>query len=269
MHPKLSQWLELAVRAALAPSATILSGFRHPHLPIRSKADGTLVTQFDQEAEREIRRVLSSDPENAYPIMGEELGPDTQSLDLRWIVDPIDGTLGYTRGLPTFGTLVALEDVSTERSLVGVIHLPAFAETYSAARGFGAYCNDMPIRVAPRRKLKDCIVSVPGAHYFERAGLQEGYARLGFAEPYLRGNADCWMHAMAARGAIDVVVEFDLCRWDIAASEVLIEEAGGVCLIRPSRYREGRYDVILGSAHGVDDVAKILSFNPPCLQHQS
>src|SRR5262249_57816280 len=122
--------------------------------------------------------------------------------------------------------------------------LPAFAELYSAARGMGAHCNGSAISVAPRRALADCLISAPEVQKFRAAGLAEGYERLAGAVRHFRGNGDCWMHAMAARGAVDAVIEFTLNRWDIAAAEVLIEEAGGSLFTRPSITTPGKYDTV-------------------------
>lgn len=258
----MTRMLELATRAALAPSSLILSGFRNPGLPVESKSDGSPVTPFDREAEQQIRGILGSDAEQVWPVLGEEFGGDTAGAEYRWVVDPIDGTMPYSRGLPYFGTLVALEDVSARRALVGAIQLPAFSELYTAGRGLGARCNGTAINVAPRRELNDCMVSAPEIQKFRVAGLEAGYERLGSVIRYFRGNGDCWMHAMAACGAVDAVVEFSLNRWDIAATEVLIEEAGGRFFTRPSRTIPGKYDTVFGSPYAAEEIVRLLDFSP-------
>jgi histidinol-phosphatase len=255
--------LKLATRAALAPSALILSGFRNPDLPIERKSDGSPVTRFDREAEQKIRQVLAEDPELAWPVLGEEFGGDTGDSPFRWVVDPIDGTLPYSRGLPYFGTLVAFDETRKSRALAGVIQLPAHGETYTAGRGLGSHCNGAPIHVAPDRDLSDCILSAPDVHKFRVAGLGDGYERLSNARPFFRGNGDCWMHAMAARGAVDAVIEFSLNRWDVAATEVLVEEAGGRFVTRPSKTVPGKVDTVFGSSHAVSEVLRLLGFAPP------
>jgi histidinol-phosphatase len=260
--PRLDRILELARRAALGPSARILSGFRNPALAVEHKSDNSPVTAFDREAEQHIREILQSDPEIQWPVLGEEFGGDTAGSPYRWLVDPIDGTMPYSRGLPFFGTLVAFEETGSHRALAGAIQLPAHAELYTAARGMGAHCNGTPITVAPRRDLADCVVSAPEIQKFRAAGLAAGYEALGATVRYFRGNADCWMHAMAARGAFDVVVEFSLNRWDIAATEVIVEEAGGLFLTRPSRTVEDKYDIVLGSPYATEQVMRLLDFRP-------
>ena len=261
MDSRLEELLELARQAATAPAGLILEGFRSPQLRIELKADGSVVTRFDRMSEQLIREIVAG--AGPWPLLGEEFGLGDASAAAsthRWVLDPIDGTLGYTRGLPTFGTLLAFESLQPQRALVGAIHLPAAAETYSAARGLGAWCNGVPIRVAPDRDIRDCIVAhVPPAN-FDRARLSAGFERLMRAGTHLRGCHDCWSHAQALRGALDVLVELGLNRWDIAATEVIVEEAGGACRIRPSHYGPGKYDVVLGNVRAVDEIVRLIGF---------
>jgi histidinol-phosphatase len=259
---RLDRILELAVRAATAPSSLILSGFRNPDLLVERKFDESPVTPFDREAEQQIREILKSDAEHVWPVLGEEFGGDTRGAKYRWVVDPIDGTMPYSRGLPYFGTLVAFEEVSANLALAGVIQLPAFSELYTAGRGLGAHCNGAAIKVAPRRELADCMVSAPEIQKFRLAELEEGYERLGSVVRHFRGSGDCWMHAMAARGAVDAVVEFTLSRWDIAATEVIVEEAGGRFFTRPSKTIPGKYDTVFGSAYAAEEIVRLLDFRP-------
>jgi histidinol-phosphatase len=257
-HELLPELLQLAVDAARSASEGILSGFRSDGLNTERKTDGSPVTVFDRNAEQQIRSYLSKHQPHNWPVLGEELGDDTQGARYRWVVDPIDGTLAFSRGLPTFGTLLAFEDVLEKRALVGVVHLPAMNETYSAARGQGAWGNGKRLHVAQPRPLRECIISAPPEHYFRLAGIAESEAQLRAQVPHLRCFADCWAHAMVARGSIDALVEFRLARWDIAATEVLTEEAGGRALIWDSTHTAGKYDCIIGSLTAVDEVAKIV-----------
>src|ERR1700749_3728126 len=143
---RLDRILELAKRAALGPSDRSLNGFRNPALAVEQKSDNSPVTAFDRESEQHIRQILQSDPQIQWPVLGEEFGGDTAGSPYRWLVDPIDGTMPFSRGLPFFGTLVAFEETG-KKSLVGAIQLPVYAELYTAARGLGARCHDTPIHV--------------------------------------------------------------------------------------------------------------------------
>src|SRR5690349_15168935 len=171
MNEHLPALLKLAIEAAQLPSQFILSGFRNDSLTFEQKSDGSPVTPFDKEAERMIRAFIAERQPQSWPVLGEEFGGDTESAQYRWVVDPIDGTVAFTRGMPTFGTLLAFEEVATRRALVGVIHLPAMGETYSAARGMGTWCNGKRVHVAPPRELRDCVISAPAEHHFRLAGI--------------------------------------------------------------------------------------------------
>ena len=256
--PVPAELMKLAIDAARAPSEAILAGFRSPRLHAEKKSDGSPVTEFDRNAERAIRSFLEKHQPQNWPVLGEEFGDDSQGSRYRWVIDPIDGTLAFSRGLPTFGTLLAFEDTQEKKALVGVIHLPAMGETYSAARGAGAWCNGGRLHVAPARPLRECIVSAPAEHYFRLAGIAESEAELRAQAPHLRCFADCWAHAMVARGSIDALAEFRLARWDIAATEVVVEEAGGRALIWEASHAPGRYDCIIGSPSAADEVASII-----------
>jgi histidinol-phosphatase len=253
----LAELLILAVDAAKSASELILTGFRSPRLACERKADGSVVTRFDVEAERTIRAFIDRHQPHDWPVLGEELGGETRSARYRWVIDPIDGTLLFSRGLPTFGTLLALEDQHEERSLLGVIHFPALEETYWASRGAGAWCGSEPLGVAPSRPLEDCLVSLP----VERFCATERFAtadRTESALPKLRSFADCHAHAMVARGALDALAECHLARWDLAASEVIVREAGGVAQVSDVPGTPGRYDIVLGSPHAAAAVAQLV-----------
>jgi fructose-1,6-bisphosphatase/inositol monophosphatase family enzyme len=249
----LPELMQLAVEAVRSVSELILAGFRSPSLTCERKADGSVVTRLDREAEQAIRTFLGKHQPHPWPVLGEELGDDGTPARYRWVVDPIDGTLPFTRGLPTFGTLLALEDLQEHRSLVGVIRLHALQEVYRAGRGLGAWCGEHRLTVAAKRPVHDCMMSLP-VERFAVASHSTGPL------PHLRCYGDCYAHAMVARGSLDALAEFRLARWDIAASEVIVEEAGGTVQIRPTPHTHGKYDCILGSPTGAAAIAQIISF---------
>jgi fructose-1,6-bisphosphatase/inositol monophosphatase family enzyme len=219
------------------------------------------VTAADRDAERIVRETIPGSREFAgHEILGEEGGLEGSPSAYRWIIDPIDGTRAFTRGLPTFGTIVALEDRATGRALVGAIHLPASGETVSAARGLGAFRDGVPVRASQRDRLEDAIISAPDLAQFQEAGCPElSHALHTSSFPRVRGYTDCWAHVQAVSGGVDVIVDPGLSAWDIKATEVLIAEAGGELLLRPSR-AHGKVDTIFGSPVLVDALARHLGF---------
>ncbi len=258
--PDLGVILSLAKEASLVASPLILSAFRAKEFHAWQKPDRSLVTDIDIRAEEMIRNFLGSAESAKWPVSGEEFGEDVQSERFRWLIDPIDGTLSFPAGLPTFGTIIAFEDCSDGRALAGVIHLPAFGATYYAARDRGAFCNDVPIHVAAARPLEHCLISTPDAVQFRISRLDESYLRLRERVDHLRGYTDCWSHAMVATGAIDAIFEPYMNRWDIAATEVLVEEAGGLCLTRRPQTPRAAIDAIFGVKEVVTEIAALTSF---------
>jgi histidinol-phosphatase len=258
---RLARALDLAVTAVTAPRARILATFRSPELRAEAKADGSPVTAADRDAERIVRETLRASAEfGELQVLGEEGGLEGAASAYRWIIDPIDGTRAYTRGLPTFGTIVALEESASGRALVGAIHLPASGETVSAARGVGAFRDGVPARASVADRLDDAIISAPDLAQFREAGCPELYTRLHRSYERVRGYTDCWAHVQAIGGAVDIVVEPGLSPWDIRATQVLIEEAGGKQVVRPSK-AAGKVDTIFGSPALVDFLTVSLGFD--------
>jgi histidinol-phosphatase len=257
---QLERALQLARAVATCPSATPLAAFRSDDLEITTKVDGSPVTRADQEAEVSMRAMIRASSEfGGLAIMGEEGGLERGEGPYRWLLDPIDGTLRFTRGIPTFGTIVALEETETGRAWLGVIHLPWFGDTFMAGRGLGSWRNERRIRASEASELRTALISAPDARQFRQAKLGTAYRRVWNACDRLRGYTDCWAHAQVASGVIDAVVEPALHPWDIRATQVLIEEAGGKQLTRPSAY-PGTVDSIFGSAKLVDQLAELMGF---------
>ena len=255
---QLQRALKLAQEVAMAPSAMLLDAFRSRAFDVETKADGSPVTEMDRRAEAMMRAVIRLSPEfGGLPILGEEAGREGEAAAYQWLLDPIDGTVSYTRGIPTFGVIVALEDAAAEQALVGVLHFPYFGETYAAARGLGSWRQGQRLQVSGAADLRTALVSAPDAYQFHRTGLDAAHGRLWEACDHLRGYTDCWAHAQAARGVIDAVVEPMLNAWDIRATQVLVEEAGGKQITRPSAYA-GALDAIFGSPVLVDQLADIV-----------
>ncbi len=249
---------DLAVAAARSPRELILRAFRAPDLKVETKPDGTPVTVADCAAEGTIRRrLLESGEFGTFEIFGEEGGLEGGPAPYRWLIDPIDGTRGFARGLPTFGTIVALEERASGRGLVGVIHLPLTDETLAGARGRGAERDGRRLCASQASDLRSAIVALPDVAEFRQAGMERGWMAVHAACDRVRGYTDCWAHALVISGAVDAMVEAGLSPWDVRATEVLISEAGGAWRARPSRI-EGKVDIVFGSPPLVDRISELV-----------
>ncbi len=251
---ELGELLGLAIDAAEAGGKVTLAHFRSNRLGVDIKGDGSPVTIADRGSERAIRALLG-ERTPGIDILGEEEGLDGGDSPLRWVVDPIDGTVSFTRGIPCYGVLVGLRETATDRGLVGVIHLPALGETYAAARGLGAHCGDLRLSLEPGVPAgrPGPILSAGDPAQFTAGGVPDDYARLSGFSGYFRGYADCFGQALALRGAIDAHVDPGLSPWDLGPTDVLFEEAGGAYHCRPSA-KAGSFDAVVGRKDVVADV---------------
>jgi histidinol-phosphatase len=221
IDPDLALALDLA---DLADDVT-RARFRAADLVVDTKPDMTPVTEADRAVERLLRDRLAHDrPGDA--VLGEELGESSQAGGRRWIIDPIDGTKGYVRGLPVWATLLALEVDGVIQ--VGVVSAPALARRWWAARGVGAFANGERIRVSDVADVADAQLSYDGIEDFDRCGLSGEFLALARSCWRTRAFGDFWSHVLVAEGSVDVSVEpFGLSPWDVAPLMVIVEEAGG------------------------------------------
>ncbi|MEE8580688.1 MAG: inositol monophosphatase family protein [Myxococcota bacterium] len=248
----LEQALRVASRAADRARAEIMPRFRV--VEVEHKADGSPVTEADRAAERAIRTVLRE----AYPkfgILGEEFGAEHCETGPRWVIDPIDGTIAYSRGLPLFATLIALLD--GDDPVVGLIDLPTLDERYHGSLGGGCWRGSTRLRVSQQSDLSRALVSHGDPLCFERAGQQEAFDRMARAIPFFRGYTDAFGHSQVLSGAIDAMVDFDLNLWDAAATQLLVAEAGGRCVVR--QREGGKLDLVFGSAPLVEKLCAMLT----------
>ncbi len=213
--------LALALELADLADGIALPRFRALDLAVRTKPDRTPVTEADEAVERAIReRLAEARPDDA--ILGEEEGasgsePQTPS-GRRWIVDPIDGTRNYSRGIPAWFTLIGLEVGG--RVEVGVASAPALRRRWWARLGDGAFANGEPIRVSAVGTIEDAVVSFAAS---SRARIEPLLQRAWHPQAY----SDAWAHVLVAEGAVDAAIEHSLRPWDIAALVPIVEEAGG------------------------------------------
>jgi histidinol phosphatase-like enzyme (inositol monophosphatase family) len=243
-----------AARAADLARAETLPRFRS--VAVETKADGSPVTEADRAAERVIRGVLRE----SYPdfgVLGEEYGDERTPGDEdrpRWVVDPIDGTIAYSRGIPLFSTLIAL--VEDGIPVLGLIDLPALDERYIGWKNGGCYRNEKRVQVSRQTDLRRSIISHGDPICFEWAGQRAAFERMGREIPLLRGYTDAFGHALVLSGGVDAMVDCDLNLWDAAATQVLTGEAGGRC---ESLHRDHKIDLVFGSPALVDQLLDFLA----------
>lgn len=238
---------DLALAHALADmaDAITLDRYQAQDLVVTNKPDNTPVTDADRAVETAIREALATHRQSDG-LVGEEFGSDKRSSGRYWVIDPIDGTKNFMRGVPTWATLIALVQVDAsgnEEVVVGIASAPALARRWAAAKGHGATVRfnagnteeltddfdststEKKISVSKVSSLQNASIS-----YSDFVGWGE---RL---EPFqkmlanawrTRGIGDFWSHMLVAEGAVDVAVEPSLAVWDMAALDIIVREAGG------------------------------------------
>ena len=225
---------ELAFALTLADRADAISLARYQalDLEITTKPDNTPVTDADKAVERAIIEAINSE----YPsdgVVGEEFG-STGSKDRYWVIDPIDGTKNFLRGVPTWATLIAL--VENEKVVTSVVSSPAHYRRWYATAGGGAFVIEGVINGvsnSPARELSVSKVSAIKDASITYSDFQGWGARRPAFEKLLdgawrtRGLGDFWSHMLVAEGAVDVAIEPSLALWDMAALDLIVREAGG------------------------------------------
>lgn len=236
--------LALALRLADAADAISVERFRSTDLHVTVKPDRTPVTDADQAVERALREIVARERPGDV-VLGEEYGDaaapdDAAARDAaddadgsaragrQWIVDPIDGTANFLRGVPVWATLVAL--VVDGEPLVGVVSAPALGRRWWASRGAGAFSDESPttpLRVSGVRDLADASLSYNGLEYWREGGRLDQLLALTERVWRTRAYGEFWSYCMVAEGVLDVAGEDGLAPWDMAAVQVVVEEAGG------------------------------------------
>jgi histidinol phosphatase-like enzyme (inositol monophosphatase family) len=243
--------LDDAVAIATEAAELTLRWFRDDDLAVERKADGTPVTAADRAAEALVReRVREAYPDDG--VLGEEQAEHVGASGRRWIVDPIDGTKAFTRGVPLYTTLLAVEDESGP--LAGVIVVPALGERVWAAAGQGCFHDGRPCHVSPQASMSDAYVTTSSYSRWSDDALVA--ARGAFAE--MRTWGDGYGYLLVATGRIDVMVDPVAEPYDLAPMPVIIGEAGGrfTDLAGAPRYDGGSGVATNGILH--DDVLALL-----------
>ncbi len=221
--------LALALELADIADSITLERFGAADLEVATKPDLTPVTEADTAVEHAIRdRLAVARPEDS--VLGEEFG-DSAGGSRRWIIDPIDGTMGYLRGLPVWATLLALQE--GDELWVGVVSAPALGRRWWAARDSGAFLNDglgdapRPIHVSSVSELSDAHLCLSAVTEWEAIGRLEQILELGRRCWRTRGFGDFWSYMLVAEGAVEIGLDPEASLWDLAAMQVIVEEAGG------------------------------------------
>lgn len=194
-------------------------------LQVETKEDGSPVTIADREAEEAARVWLAAHfPEDG--ILGEELGEQAGTSGRRWVIDPIDGTKSFVRGVPLWGSLVAL--VQGEKVLAGAAYFPAVDEILAAAPGQGCWWNGERARVSRTSTLAGATVLITDERSFHTAAMRDGWRTLIGEADVARGWGDCFGYLLVATGRAEAMVDPVVNAWDAACFQPIIEEAGGV-----------------------------------------
>ena len=246
--PKLAAVAEAAADAARAEIAP-----RFRNVAVETKGDGSPVTEADRAAERAIRAVLrEATPEIA--ILGEEYGEEgSEAAGRRWLVDPIDGTISFSRGIPLFGTLMAL--LEDGEPVLGLIDLGPLDERLVGYAGGGTRRNGQPVRASSRESLEGAIVAHGDVFCFDVFGERPAFERMTREIRLLRAYTDAFGHAQVVTGAVDAMVDLYLNPWDAAATQLLVREAGGACVTRDRLAEKKGLGLVFGAPALVEELA--------------
>jgi histidinol-phosphatase len=225
--------LRLAHVLADHADSVTLDRFRALDLAVETKPDLTPVS----DADKAVEDLLRSDLGRARPrdtVLGEEFGTTTGQGPRRWVIDPIDGTKNFIRGVPVWATLIALMEAGPggEQPVVGLVSAPALSRRWWAARGTGAFTGRSitratRIHVSEVSRLEDASFSYSSLSGWEERGKLDAFVDLTRACWRTRAYGDFWSYMMVAEGAVDLAAEPELSVWDMAANCVIVEEAGG------------------------------------------
>ena len=218
--------LDLALELADIADAITMARFRASDLHVTTKPDLTPVSEADHAVERAIRDRLA---DTGHAVLGEEFGDDPGTAgdaEFRWIVDPIDGTKGYVRGLPIWCTLIALEHAG--ELTLGVVSAPALHTRWWAGRGLGAFRDGERINASGVQALADAQISFSWdtKERFDADGIGDKLLALAHRCWRFRGVGDFWQHVLVAEGAVDIAIDPIVNLWDVAALVPIVEEAG-------------------------------------------
>ena len=224
--PDLGELLKTAQAAATAADVVSLAGFTNRQFTVSRKADNSEVTEIDRNTETAITSVLR-DATPGFGIFGEEHGiSGPTDAEYLWVIDPIDGTTNFVRGVPVWGSLIAL--VHNEVPVLSVVSAPALGMRWWASIGSGAYFNGTRIYVSTVKDLSEAHVSTTPNAGWDRIGGIPALQHIQVEALRSRGFGDFWQHMLVAQGAIDIAIDaIGLAPYDNAAIYPIVQEAGG------------------------------------------
>lgn len=229
MDTEVSARMELAARIAREAGEFTLRYFQRPDLEVVTKADNSPVTIADRKAEELLReRIGKVFPQDA--ILGEEHGETPGSSGYRWILDPIDGTRAFAKGIPSWATLVGVE--RDGRVIAGAACAAAVGETVWAGQGQGAWWQPgrgavLPARVSTTARLSEAMIDTLWPSTFRKYDRTALHQTLASTVTRMRTWSDAYSFMLAATGRIDAAIDWGVKIWDIAPFQVIVEEAGG------------------------------------------
>lgn len=227
----LDRELLLALRVADAADAVSLAGFTSRGFSVMRKADKSEVTEIDRATETAITDILRAErPEHS--VYGEEhgiVGP--ADARFQWVIDPIDGTSNFVRGVPVWASLIAL--VYDNVPVLGVVSAPAMRMRWWAHVAGDAFFNGAKIRVSEIAELRRASLSITVNKYWHDVDPDGLLEKLQRSVSRVRGYGDFWQHMLVAQGAVDVAIDsIGLAPYDIAALVPIVQQAGGMCTDR-------------------------------------
>jgi len=220
---QLDEMLDFAISAAREAGRITLEFFQ-TGLAVQTKKDSSPVTMADLRGEEKLRDLIGS----KYPdhdITGEEFGETARNSPYRWILDPIDGTQSFVRGVGLYGVLIGLE--FDGEPVLGVAHFPALNETVYAARNLGCHWNGRRARVSEVNRLGDAALLMTDVPSLYQHGRGEAYERLSQTVRFQRSWGDCYGHMLVATGRAEIMLDPIMNVWDCAPLLPILQEAGG------------------------------------------
>lgn len=251
--------LAFALTLADVADAITTLHFRTSSLVIDMKPDNTEVTVADRDTEQAIREAIARN-RPGDGIVGEEHGDVVSTTGSRWIVDPIDGTSNYTRGLPIWATLIARECNGVLD--IGVVSCPALGLRWWAAKELGAVADGRAIHVSAVSAISDAFLSYSESPTWALGGRRYGIDALRSSVTRERAFGDFWQHMMVAEGQIDIAAEAIVSVWDLAAIKVIVEEAGGIFSDLDGVLRADGGSALSSNGHLHADVLELLRAAP-------